>query len=178
MRYICSFEKHLISRHYFASCLARKERSMLTIFGQKQRLCDGISRRSFLQIGAFSFGAASLTLADILRAEARAGTSSNRHKAVINIFLGGGPPHQDMWDIKTEAPAEIRGEFKPIATSVPGIQIGEVFPQIAARMDKCVVLRSIVGATGGHDAFQCTAGWPHSNLRSMGGRPSLGAVAA
>jgi hypothetical protein len=151
---------------------------MLTIFGQKQRFCDGISRRSFLQIGAFSFGTASLTLTDILRAEARAGTTSNRHKAVINIFLGGGPPHQDMWDIKTEAPAEIRGEFKPIATKVPGIQIGEVFPQIAARMDKCVVIRSIVGATGGHDAYQCTSGWPHSSLRAMGGRPSLGAVAA
>jgi hypothetical protein len=151
---------------------------MLTIFGQKQRFCDGISRRSFLQIGAFSFGAASLTLADILRAEASAGTSGNCHKAVINIFLGGGPPHQDMWDIKTEAPAEIRGEFKPIATNVPGIQIGETFPQIAARMDKCVVIRSIVGATGGHDAYQCTSGWVPSSMRSMGGRPSLGAVAA
>lgn len=151
---------------------------MLTIFGQKQRLCDGISRRSFLQIGAFTFGAASLSLADILRAEARAGTTSQRHKAVINIFLGGGPPHQDMWDIKTEAPAEIRGEFKPIATKVPGIQIGEVFPQIAARMDKCVAIRSVVGASGGHDAYQCTSGWPHSSLRAMGGRPSLGAVAA
>ncbi len=157
---------------------------MLTIFGQKQQLCDGISRRSFLQIGSFTFGAASLTLADILRAEARAGggtglsTVSNHHKAVINIFLGGGPPHQDMWDIKTEAPAEIRGEFKPIATKVPGIQICEVFPQIAARMDKCVIIRSIVGATGGHDAYQCTAGWPHASLRSMGGRPSIGAVAA
>ena len=151
---------------------------MLTIFGQKQRFCDGVSRRNFLQIGAFTFGATSLTLADVLRAESRAGTTSNRHKAVINIFLGGGPPHQDMWDIKTEAPAEIRGEFKPIATKVPGIQIGEVFPEIAARMDKCVVVRSVVGAGGGHDAFQCMSGWPQSNMRSMGGRPSLGAVAA
>jgi hypothetical protein len=151
---------------------------MLTLLGQKQRLCDGVSRRGFLQIGAFTFGAASLTLADILRAESAAGSSSQRHKAVINIFLGGGPPHQDMWDIKSEAPAEIRGEFKPIATKVPGIHIGEVFPQIAARMDKCVVIRSLVGATGGHDAFQCMSGWPHANMRSMGGRPSLGAVAA
>ncbi len=151
---------------------------MLTIFGQKQRFCDGISRRNFLQIGAFTFGATSLTLADIMRAEANAGTSSNRHKAVINIFLGGGPPHQDMWDIKTEAPAEIRGEFKPITTNVTGIQIGEVFPQIAARMDKCVAIRSVVGASGGHDAFQCMAGWPQSSMRTMGGRPSLGAVVA
>jgi hypothetical protein len=151
---------------------------MLTIFGQKQRFCDGVSRRDFLQIGALTFGAASLTLTDILRAEARAGTSSNHHKAVINIFLGGGPPHQDMWDIKTEAPVEIRGEFKPIATKVPGIQIGEVFPQIAARMDKCVVIRSVVGASGGHDAYQCMSGWPHASMKAMGGRPSLGAVAA
>jgi hypothetical protein len=151
---------------------------MLTIFGQKQRFCDGVSRRNFLQIGAFTFGAASLTLADILRAETRAGTTSQRHKGVINIFLGGGPPHQDMWDIKTEAPSEIRGEFKPIATKVPGIQIGEVFPEIAARMDKCVVIRSVVGASGGHDAFQCMSGWPQSDMRAMGGRPSLGAVAA
>jgi hypothetical protein len=151
---------------------------MLTIFGQKQPFCDGICRRNFLRIGALTFGAASLSLADILRAEARAGATGDRHKAVINIFLGGGPPHQDMWDIKTEAPAEIRGEFKPIATNVPGIQIGEVFPQIAARMDKCVVIRSVVGASGGHDAFQCTSGWPHASMRAMGGRPSLGAVAA
>ena len=69
----------------------------------------------------------SLSLADLFRAEARAGTRSS-HKAVINIFLGGGPPHQDMWEIKTEAPAEIRGEFKPIATKVPGIEICEVIP--------------------------------------------------
>src|SRR5579875_1009745 len=179
MRYSCSCVRSILSSyHGFASRLARKERSMLTIFGPKQRFCDGISRRSFLQIGAFTFGAVSLTLADILRAEARAGAASNRHKAVINIFLGGGPPHQDLWDIKTEAPAEIRGEFKPIATKVPGIQIGEVFPQIAARMDKCVAIRSVVGASGGHDAFQCMAGWPKSSLRAMGGRPSLGAVAA
>src|SRR6516165_9361828 len=150
---------------------------MLTIFGPKSRYCDGISRRSFLKIGAFSFGTTTLSLADVFRAEGRA-ASPSRHKAVINIFLGGGPPHQDMWEIKTEAPAEIRGEFKPIATKVPGIQIGEVFPQIAARMDKCVVIRSVVGARGGHDAYQCMSGWEHASLRAMGGRPSLGAVAA
>jgi hypothetical protein len=151
---------------------------MLNLFGQKTRYCDGISRRNFLKIGTFAFGATSLTLADIFRAEAKAGTSGTPHKSVINIFLGGGPPHQDMWEIKTEAPREIRGEFKPIATRVPGIQIGETFPQIAARMDRCAVIRSIVGATGGHDAFQCMSGFGPSSMRSVGGRPSLGAVAA
>src|SRR5258708_1901497 len=132
---------------------------MLTIFGRKQRFCDGVSRRSFLKIGAFAFGAYHLSLADVLRAETAAGQSHSSHKAVINIFLGGGPPHQDMWDIKSEAPKEIRGEFKPIATKVPGIQIGETFPKNAALADQCVFIRSIVGARGGHDAIQCMSGW-------------------
>jgi hypothetical protein len=149
---------------------------MLTIWGQKSRYCDGVSRRSFLKIGAFSFGATCLTLSDIFRNEARAGSSASSHKAVINVFLGGGPPHQDMWDLKMDAPREIRGEFHPISTSVPGIQICEVFPRVARLMHKCVVIRSIVGATGGHDAFQCTSGWPQSSLAPMGGRPSIGAV--
>src|SRR5438445_930547 len=148
---------------------------MLTTFGQQTRYCDGISRRSFLRIGALGIGAGSLTLADIFRAEARAGSSSS-HKAIINIFLGGGPPHQDMWEIKTEAPKEIRGEFKPIATKVTGIQIGEVFPRIAALMDKCVVIRSVVGARGGHDAYQCMTGWDMGSMAAMGGRPSVGAA--
>ncbi len=148
---------------------------MLTIFGRSNRFCDGISRRGFLQIGALGIGASSLTLADIFRSEVRAGGSS-RHKAVINIFLGGGPPHQDMWEIKTEAPDEIRGEFKPIATRVPGIQIGEVFPRIASLMDKCTVIRSVVGATGRHDAYQCMTGWAEKDMANMGGRPSLGAA--
>src|SRR5438309_1056130 len=151
---------------------------MLTIYGQKDRYCDGVSRRSFLKIGGLGVGAGALTLADLFHLEARANGTPSRHKAVINIFLGGGPPHQDMWDIKTEAPKEIRGEFKPIATRVTGIQIGEVFPKIAAHMDKCVVIRSVVGATGGHDAVQCMTGWPTNSMAAMGGRPSLGAATA
>jgi len=151
---------------------------MLTLFGQKSKFCDGISRRSFLHIGALTFGATTLSLADIFRAEARAGARTSQHKAVINIFLGGGPPHQDMWDLKMDAPVEIRGEFKPIATKVAGIQICEVFPQIAARMDKFAAIRSIVGARGGHDAVQCMSGWPEQSMASMGGRPSLGAAVA
>ena len=103
---------------------------MLTIHGRASRMCDGVSRRGFLKIGGLGVTAGCLSLADIFRAEAAAGRTSG-HKAVINIFLGGGPPHQDMWEIKTEAPKEIKGEFKPIATKVPGIQIGEVFTRIA-----------------------------------------------
>ncbi len=150
---------------------------MLTIFGSSERYCDGVSRRSFLKIGVLGSGATSLTLADLFRLEARAGTPT-KSKAVINIFLGGGPPHQDMWDIKPDAPAEIRGEFKPIATKVPGIQIGEVFPKIAGLMSRFALIRSVVGAQGGHDAFQCTTGWPHQSLAAIGGRPSIGAAIA
>jgi hypothetical protein len=138
-------------------------------------MCDGVTRRNFLKIGAFSFGAAAFSLADIYRAEATAGRSSS-HKAVINIFLGGGPPHQDMWEIKTQAPVEIRGEFRPIATNVPGIQICEVFQRISRLMDKSVVIRSVTGATDRHAAEQCLTGWPHNSLAPLGGRPSIGSV--
>ena len=153
---------------------------MLTLLGKRMgKSCDGINRRSFLQVGSLGLGAGAFSLADINRAEAAraaAGLSTSRHKSVINIFLGGGPPHQDMFDLKPDAPTEIRGEFKPIATNVPGIQIGECFPQIAARMDKCAIIRSMVGATGGHDAIQCLSGWNPSSLSVLGGRPSLGSV--
>jgi hypothetical protein len=144
------------------------------------RFCDGISRRNVLKIGALSFGAVNLTLADVFRAEAAAKErdpyARTGHKALINIFLGGGPPHQDMWDIKTEAPKEIRGEFKPIATNVTGIQIGETFRRIAGMADKFAFLRSVVGARGGHDAFQCTTGFPQQSLAPLGGRPSIGST--
>ena len=151
---------------------------MLTIHGRTSPYCDGVSRRAFLKIGALGVGAGAFSLTDLFRAEARAGVTGTRHKAVINIFLGGGPPHQDMWEIKTEAPSEIRGEFKPIATAVPGLQIGEVFPRIARLMDRCAVIRSVVGATGGHDAVQCMSGWTKRDLEPIGGRPSLGAALA
>lgn len=113
----------------------------------------------------------------MLRAEATlSNANSGSQKSVINIFLGGGPPHQDMWEIKTEAPREIRGEFSPIATAVPGIQIGECFPKLAAIMDRLVVVRSVVGCSGAHDAFQCMTGWDRKSIESIGGRPSIGAV--
>ena len=149
---------------------------MLTILGRKHKYCDGISRRSFMKIGGFALGSiGGITLPDILRAQAATGSRSS-HKAVINVFLGGGPPHQDMWEIKTEAPSEIRGEFKPIATKVPGIQIGECFPKIAAMMDKVSVIRSVVGCARQHDAYQCVTGWKRDTLASIGGFPSIGSA--
>lgn len=151
---------------------------MLTVYGSKpnhSNYCDGINRRGMLKIGALGVGAFGLNLADLYRADAAAG-KGKRHKAVINVFLGGGPPHQDMWEIKTEAPKEIRGPFQPIATNVSGIQIGECFPKIAGIMDKSVVLRSVVGCEGRHDSFQCMTGWRHAEMRSIGGFPAMGSV--
>ncbi len=148
---------------------------MLQIQGPASKFCDGMSRRGFFQVGACALGAASFSLADLYRAEAQS-AQPTRQRSLINIFLAGGPPHQDMWDLKPDAPSEIRGEFNPIHTNVAGIQIGEVFTRMAQRMDKCAIIRSVVGAEGRHDGFQCMTGFPTSSLAPLGGRPSFGAV--
>src|SRR5882724_6813003 len=106
---------------------------MLTLLGPRHRYCDGLSRRSFLQIGGLALGG--LTLPDLLRAEqtAKAGRSN---KSVIMVYLTGGLAHQDTFDLKPNAPSEVRGEFKPIPTNVPGVQFGEHLPRLAGCMDK------------------------------------------
>ncbi len=151
---------------------------MMTILGRASRMCDGVSRRSFLKIGGLAMGAiGGVGLPSLLRAEAAAGIRQS-NKAVIHIFLAGGPPHQDMWDIKTDAPSEIRGEFLPIPTNVPGIQIGECFPRIAGMFHKFAAIRSIVECDGAHDAYQCLTGWRRRDLQSLGGRPCVGSALA
>jgi hypothetical protein len=148
---------------------------MFTLFGKPYRHCDGITRRHFLTAGALGLGG--LTLADVLRAEAAAGKGSSG-KSIINIHLDGGPPHLDTIDLKPDAPVEVRGEFKPISTRVPGLQISELMPRLASIADKLAFIRSLVGSAGAHDAFQCQSGFPASDLRSIGGRPALGSVLA
>jgi hypothetical protein len=145
---------------------------VLTILGPRHRYCDGISRRSFLQIGGLALGG--LTLPQLLRAEQRSGRA---HKSVIMVYLSGGLAHQDTFDLKPDGPAETRGEFKPIATSVPGIRIGEHLPRLAACMDKLVVLRSVVGQQDEHTSFQNLTGYP-MNLAQRENRPNIGAVIA
>jgi hypothetical protein len=145
---------------------------MLSILGPAHRFCDRLSRRSFLQLGGLGLGG--LSLPQLLRAEARAGIKGS-HKSIIMIFLSGGPPHQDMVDLKPDAPAEIRGEFKPIATRVPGIQIGELLPGMARNMDRLAIIRSIVGSEGQHSAFQCMHGRTQQR-QPGGGWPSLGST--
>ena len=153
---------------------------MLTIPGAPSgRFCDRAGRRQFLRIGSLAaLGTAgrSLTLADVLRAEQASGTGT-RQKSVIMIYLPGGPPHQDMVDLKPAAPSEVRGEFSPIATNVPGIEVCELMPRMAAMMDKFTVIRSIVGATGDHYSFQCLTGRSHQR-QPPGGHPEFGSVVA
>jgi hypothetical protein len=148
---------------------------MLTIFGkpsQRGGFCDGVNRRDFLTVGGTLFSGC-LSLPNLLAAEAQSGIG-NSHKAVINVFLPGGPPHIDMWDLKPDAPVEVRGEFKPIKTSVTGIEICELFPRIAKMMDKFAVIRSLVGSAGDHDAYQCMTGRRRTPANN-GYWPSFGA---
>ena len=104
------------------------------------------SRRSFLQVGALAVGG--LTLPNLLRL--RAAQPAAAKKSVILIWQAGGPSHIDMYDLKPNAPAEVRGEFKPIDTNVPGIQIGEHLPQQAKIFDKLSVVRSAFHTNAGH----------------------------
>jgi len=148
---------------------------MLTIFGKPHSrggFCDGISRRDFLTVGGTLLGGG-LALPNLLAAEAKSGVTSS-HRAVINIYLPGGPPHIDMWDLKPDAPVEVRGEFKPIKTNVTGIEICENFPLIAKMMDKFAIIRSLVGSSGDHDAYQCMTGRPRTPANA-GFWPSFGA---
>ena len=150
---------------------------MLTILGRGGerggRLCDGLSRRDALKVGALGLGG--LSLPGLLQAEQRAGIAGS-HKAVIMIYMCGAPPHQDMYDLKMEAPSGIRGPFRPIETNVSGIRICEHMPMLAKVMDKCIPLRSVYGSpNGSHDSFICYTG--HSVVNQPSGNwPSMGSV--
>ncbi|MCC6884768.1 MAG: DUF1501 domain-containing protein [Verrucomicrobiales bacterium] len=154
---------------------------MLKIFAPNSRtspFCDGLSRRNFLRVGGLAGTAAGLglSLPQLLALESRAGIRKS-HKSVILIYLVGGPPHQDMFDLKPDAPSEISGPFRPIGTNVPGIEICELFPLMAKRMNKFAVIRSLVGAQGGHDAFQCYTGRkPQDAPAPSGGFAPFGSV--
>lgn len=144
---------------------------MLTLWGSRQRFCDGISRRGFLKIGAFGAG---LTLAEMLRQRAGAARAATSAKSAIMIYLPGGPSHLDMYDLKPDAPKEFRGEFKPIATNVPGVQICEHFPRQAAMWDKFAVVRSLVSVDEHSDSLVMTGYSENTNRTAH--HPSFGAV--
>ena len=156
-----------------------KESHMLSIMPGRRTvdLCDRQSRRHFLKIGGLALGG--LSLPSILRAEA--GSQAERgtklsHKAVIMIYLSGGPSHQDMYDLKIHAPKEIRGSFQPIATNVPGIEICEHMPRLAKMMDKFTIIRSLYGSPDQHASDMCLSGYPIGPKGRQDNHPSLGSV--
>jgi len=144
---------------------------MFTIWGSQQRFCDGVSRRSFLQIGAFGAG---LSLAGMLRAREASPAKASSSKAAIMIYLPGGPSHMDTYDLKPDAPKEFRGEFNPIKTNVSGVQICEHFPLQAKMWDKLACVRSIVSVDEHSDSL-VTTGYSENSNR-VANHPSFGSV--
>jgi hypothetical protein len=143
---------------------------MLTLWGNGQRFCDGVTRRGFLKLGAFGAG---LTLADVLRLRAETGSTAPP-KSAIMVYLPGGPSHLDTYDLKPDAPKEFRGEFKPIPTNVHGIQICEHMPLQARMFDKLALVRSVVSVEEHSDSLVMT-GFTESQNRTAQ-HPSFGAV--
>jgi uncharacterized protein (DUF1501 family) len=125
-----------------------------------QRFRDGISRRAFLRAGTLGVGG--LSLAHLLRLKAHgAQQARSSHKSVIMIYLCGAPSHQDMYDLKSEAPVEYRGEFKPIKTNVPGMEICELMPLQAKIADKLAIIRNLRAlATDTHMPEELLSGLP------------------
>lgn len=140
--------------------------------GSTSRYCDGQTRRSFLQAGSLMLGG--LTLPDLLRAEEKAGAGRSS-KSIIMVYLSGGLSHQDSFDLKPDAPQEVRGEFHPIETVVPGLRICELLPKLAACADRYSLVRSIVGLRDEHSSFQTITGYQMGESQ-RDGRPHFGSV--
>lgn len=150
---------------------------MLSILGKSSgSFCDRHTRRQFLKIGGLALGG--LALPQLLQAEAASAPAKRGlpHKAVIMIYLSGGPSHQDMYDLKMSAPKEIRGSFQPIDTNVPGIQICEHLPRLAKMMDKVAIIRSLYGSPDQHCSDMCLSGYPITTKGRQDDRPSLGSA--
>ncbi len=126
------------------------------------RFCDGVSRRQMLRLGGTG-ALGGLSLPGLLELEAKAKSQRRAQaKSVIMIFLEGGPSHIDMWDLKPQAPKEVRGTFHPISTNVPGTQIGNILPRCAKITDKFTILRSHSHRDNGHQTGRhwCLTGHP------------------
>lgn len=136
---------------------------MLTLWGASHRFCDSINRRDFLRVGALGLGG--LTLPDILRLRAQAGTQQ-RPKSVIMVCLAGGPSHIDMYDLKPDAPTDVRGEFRPIHTNVPGFDICEHMPMQASIADQLALVRTIQFIEPmQHELEEVYSGFPKASQR-------------
>jgi hypothetical protein len=150
--------------------------------GAGGRYCDGLTRRSFLQLGVA--GMASVGLPQLLRARAQGAQTggSKKNTSVILIWLDGGPSHLDLYDMKPDAPEEYRGIWKPIRTKVPGFDISELFPRQAQHTDKFSIVRSLHHDTGDHFAgghrMLTAKDMGVSGANTEGKFPSIGAIVA
>jgi hypothetical protein len=148
------------------------------------KTCDGLSRRSFVRVGAL--GMAGITLADLLRSRAWGATSAtstngSRDTAIIHIFLQGGPSHLEMFDPKPDAPKEFRGEFKAISTAIPGVFFNELLGRHAALANKFSVIRSLHHESADHNvgSHWVMTGFPsQQSFQLNNDRPSVGSVVA
>ncbi len=146
---------------------------MLCFNGGPAKNCDGLSRRSFLRVGSLGIGG--LSLPDLIRAESASGNGSSA-KSIIHIHLDGGPPQMDMIDPKPDSPVEYRGDIKSIPSEIPGVHFSELMPRLAGAAKKFAFIRSLIGADGQHNAFQCQSGYKASEKGPAGGWPAMGCV--
>ena len=137
---------------------------MIRILGGRTQLCDGLSRRDLMQVGALSLFAG-MKLPQLLSAAEASPNHAARAKSVILFNLLGGPSHQDMFDMKPHAPKEVRGEFQPISTSVPGLQICEHLPNVAKLMHKSTLIRTVTHHYNSHDPLAIMTGFTGGNAQ-------------
>src|SRR5262249_18508304 len=136
------------------------------------RPCDGVSRREILRAGGLGF--MGLSLADLCRQEATAGTTQNgKARSCIVLFLLGGPPQHSLWDPKPDTPAEVRGEFGPITTSVPGMSLSELLPKTATQAEHLCLLRAMRTGDNAHSSsgYYMLTGVPHQPMNAENANP-------
>jgi hypothetical protein len=156
---------------------------MLRIIDRGTPLCDGITRRDWLRVG--SLGMLGLNLPALLASQATANERAGRAKSCIVMCFLGGPAQHETWDPKPNAPAEVRGDLRPIQSNVPGILVGELMPRTAQHLDKIAVLRAMATNDSSHSSsgYYMTTGYPHQPVGAENSRPgkpndwpSLGAL--
>jgi hypothetical protein len=154
---------------------------MLTVLGRPRRCCDGLSRRELVQAGALSLFGSLLTPAISTLGAASPQRAAGRVKSVVLLDLFGGPSHLDTFDPKPNAPVEIRGSFKPIATSLPGFHICEHLPRLAKWMHRTCLIRTISHGYNSHNPYAVMSGYTGGNDREdyfakPSNHPGMGAV--
>jgi hypothetical protein len=151
---------------------------MLTMLGSPRRCCDGLTRRETLRAGALS-AMGGFGLPQMLQAEQAGVAANGKAKNVIFVFLLGGAATQDMYDLKPDAPAEVRGEFRPIPTTVPGIEVCEHLPKLAQMAHQFAFIRSVNHKAGCHNCLPCYTGFdviPPDQHPRPSDPPSIGSV--